>query len=207
MKRIHTRILACWAISVGVFVAQIGEAAQTAANALPISVGQAREGSLDEPNETDWFWFNATAGSVYVIQVRLGTLTDSVLQLVAPDGETVITTNDDFSGMASEIGWRAPALGTYFAAVAAPYSSHVGNYSIELTEAAGDTGEAMNELGGLLGVIPNDPEANLYMAMLRLVDIFERRDSQLNEVVSAFGFQFDVVPTAFFSHFQRRRGR
>ena len=57
----------------------------------------------------------ATGGTTYQIEVTLGSLRDSVLELYAPNGRDMLVDNDDYGGaLSSYIEWTCPNDGTYF---------------------------------------------------------------------------------------------
>jgi hypothetical protein len=69
---------------------------------------------------------------------QTGTLTDTVMQLLDSDRQTVISENDDgevagMPGQASFIAWTAPADGTYYVVVMG-YQMHVGSYSLTVSD-------------------------------------------------------------------------
>ena len=74
-------------------------------------------GDLETLFDTDWFSFNAVAGTEYKMQTILGTLTDSVIRLYDSDGITVLASSDNAVGLESFIRWTALADGTYFVEV------------------------------------------------------------------------------------------
>ena len=84
--------------------------------------------------DRDWFAFSATAGTVYTIGTSLGSLNDSILRLLGPDGRTELAFNDDFGvNLGSQISWRAPASATYYAEVTG-YDESLGDYQLTITE-------------------------------------------------------------------------
>jgi len=90
----------------------------TPADASLIAVnGAAQKHTLEPPTDVDWVKFDATAGSVYTITTAalLG-VTDTYMELYAPDGATKLADNDDMApgNLASQIIWTAPADGRYF---------------------------------------------------------------------------------------------
>ncbi len=124
--------------------------------------GSVYEGDFDSINDTDSFSFQAEAGKTYHIRCESrGTesipddgsglpelyevtgYTDPVLTLYGPDGNTVITSDDD-SGIDSGayIEWTAEATGTYYFQ-AEPFQNSLknfepGEYSVSLTEGNAD---------------------------------------------------------------------
>jgi hypothetical protein len=65
----------------------------------------------------------------------LGTLHESVLSLLAPNGQTLLAQSDEVSpgNLASRIAWQAPAAGTYYLAVMAYPNAGAGTYSLQLS--------------------------------------------------------------------------
>lgn len=65
--------------------------------------------------DLDWTKFTATAGWRYTIATfHLGAGSDTVLDLYGTDGATLLSTNDNASGKASQIVWTAPSSGVYY---------------------------------------------------------------------------------------------
>ena len=102
-----------------------------AANATPVAVPSVTGGTIETVSEQDWFRFNATAGTQYTFETKLGTLGDSRLELIDVDGVTVLIHDDDSGeGSASKIEWQAERSGTYYLRVK-PYDERfTGTYSL-----------------------------------------------------------------------------
>lgn len=68
------------------------------------------------PGDQDWGKFIAQAGVTYVIETsQLGPFADTMLFIYAPDGTTLLASNDDVGdGLASRIHWKAPTDGDYY---------------------------------------------------------------------------------------------
>jgi hypothetical protein len=82
--------------------------------------GPSRKHTLEPPSDQDWIVFEALAGWTYVLRTAdLIGATDTVLTLYDTDGETVIAISDDATpgSRHSQITWRAPVSGSYFAQV------------------------------------------------------------------------------------------
>ena len=81
--------------------------------------GAARTHSFNKPGDVDWVKFTAKGGTTYDLKTAdLGPLADTYLYLYGTDGTTLLGANDDDAGtLASAIRWKAPADGTYYAAV------------------------------------------------------------------------------------------
>ena len=95
-------------------------------------VGVDVEGVIDYEYDSDYFRFTAVEGRLYQIDVGLGTLPDSVLVLLGPDG-LELTFNDDYGDSpASRIVWEAPASGDYYLEVRG-FSSDSGSYTLTIS--------------------------------------------------------------------------
>ncbi len=112
----------------------------------------------DGSNDFDFYHLSAVAGQVLILKTATPTgLLDTVLLLYAPDG-TLVASNDDFSGLDSQITYKVPAAGDFYLAVAAyrglpgdPFDSGSGDgigntsppsegpYTLTLTSGAIDT--------------------------------------------------------------------
>ena len=85
--------------------------------ATAIGVGETAAGNIDYQSDEDFFVFEAEEGVLYEMDVELGTLGDSWLELFDPD-EWHLAGNDDHGNTtASRIVWTAPGSGEYYAAV------------------------------------------------------------------------------------------
>ena len=88
-----------------------------AAGATGVTVGSEVEGDLEYDGDVDVFRFTAEEGQFYQLDVALGTLVDSRLELLDSD-EWRLEYNDDHGGtLASRIFWEAPVSGDYYVAV------------------------------------------------------------------------------------------
>jgi hypothetical protein len=99
------------------------------AHATPLTPPVSAPGVIDASEDVDYFAVPLTAGASYVFEIAPGTLPDSTLLLIAPDGSTVIATDDD--GGPARIPWTAPASDTYYLKVAAPPLA-VGSYTLSI---------------------------------------------------------------------------
>ena len=86
--------------------------------ATTTAVGAPVEGVVDYEGDSDYFRFTAEEGQLYQIDVSLGTLPDSSLELLDSDGWS-LASNDD-----TETPWRRvssgkPRIGDYYLAVEA----------------------------------------------------------------------------------------
>ena len=85
--------------------------------ATAIRVGADARGALDYDGDSDFFRFQAERGQGYQIDVALGTLDDSMVDLYDSDG-WFLDTNDDYGDTyASRLYWEAPSSGERYVAV------------------------------------------------------------------------------------------
>ena len=106
----------------------------SADNATPVEIGVAVQGELEYEGDSDFFAFDATAGESYELDVTLGTLQDSVLDLYDADG-TWLDGNDDYgNSTASRLLWTAPSTGTYYVRVT-DFGSGTGTYTLTIATA------------------------------------------------------------------------
>jgi hypothetical protein len=91
----------------------------SAATAIPLTVGQTQLHNVSGPGDQDWISFSAQGGITYAIQTaNLSPAADTYLYLYGPDGTTLLASNDDYGGsLASRIDWAAPITGTYYVLV------------------------------------------------------------------------------------------
>ena len=112
--------------------------------ATSVMVGDSVEGVVDFDGDFDWFVFEAVEGKNYVIDVALGSLSDSEVFLVGSDKE-VLAYNDDFGDtLASRITWEAPSSGIFYVITA---GDGTGSYTLTISgEADGRGDSAMTQL-------------------------------------------------------------
>ena len=100
--------------------------------ATPIGIGVVLQGELDDEGDTAFFAFEAEEGEFYQLDVTLGTLDDSVLDVFDADG-TWLDGNDDYGdSTASRLVWDAPATGTYYVQVAS-FDTGTGTYTLTIS--------------------------------------------------------------------------
>ena len=86
-------------------------------DATVAAVGADVEGALDYDGDIDYFRFQAEQGESYQIDVALGTLHDSTVDLYDSDG-WLMDSNDDYGDtLASRLYWNAPSSGERYVAV------------------------------------------------------------------------------------------
>ena len=85
-------------------------------DATAIRVGADVRGAVDYDGDIDFFRFQAEQGQSYQIDVALGTLDDSIVELYDGDG-SFLDTNDDYGDtLASRLYWNAPSSGERYVA-------------------------------------------------------------------------------------------
>ena len=116
----------------GVTVAE-SEPNDTSGTADTIALGDDYTGEITPSNESDFVGFSAAGGEAIIASTVLGTLPDSTLRLLGPDGVTQLAFNDDFASLASLIAFTLPAVaGTYFLQVQSFAGSSSGTYTLSL---------------------------------------------------------------------------
>ena len=109
-------------------------------DATAIRVGADVRGAMDYDGDIDFFRFQAERGQSYQIDVALGTLDDSIVELYDVDW-SFLDTNDDYGDTyASRLYWEAPSSGERYVAV---YGYGTGTYTltVSLVDDHGDTAE------------------------------------------------------------------
>ena len=105
---------------------------QVIEQATPIGIGVVFQGELDNEGDSDYFTFEAEQGEFYQLDVTLGTLQDSVLDVYDADG-TWLDGNDDYGeSTASRLVWAAPGTGTYYVQVAS-FDTGTGTYTLTIS--------------------------------------------------------------------------
>ncbi|MDE0137539.1 MAG: PPC domain-containing protein [bacterium] len=105
---------------------------QVIEEATPLGIGVVFQGELDDEGDSDYFIFEAEEGEFYQLDVTLGTLEDSVLDLYDADG-IWLDANDDYGdSTASRLVWDAPATGTYYVQVAS-FDTGTGTYTLTIS--------------------------------------------------------------------------
>ena len=88
--------------------------ANSVEGATAATVGEDVEGTIDYLVDVDYFVFEAEQGTVYQIDVALGTLDDSAASLYDADGLLLDYNDDREDTLASRIVWEAPGSGEYY---------------------------------------------------------------------------------------------
>ncbi|MDE0189401.1 MAG: PPC domain-containing protein [bacterium] len=99
--------------------------------AAALELGESVEGVLEYSDDVDFFAFGAVEGELYEVEVDLGTLLDSVVEVYDADGY-LRDSNDDRpdGGLASRLFWRAPETGEFYVGVSG-YGE--GSYAVTVT--------------------------------------------------------------------------
>ncbi len=163
-------------------------------DATAVTLWDAVKGSLDYEGDIDLFLFQAEEGQTYRIDVALGNLSDSVVELYDADEEWLAANDDHGDSFASRIVWVAPRSGEYYIAVfgwggtgsytltvsvpAVPAATPIPPPTAAPTPDAGErTASTDTAYAGLLGTIPDTPELrrqvyiNDYALVRRMFDI------------------------------------
>ena len=119
--------------------------------AARVGLGEAVEGVLNYAEDVDVFVFGAVEGELYEIEVGLGTLSDSIVEVYDAEGLELAWNDDQQDSLASHLFWSAPVSGDFYVEV-----SGFGEGSYTLTVAVSDVvddysdqveGAAMVEVG------------------------------------------------------------
>jgi len=92
----------------------------TVATADSASLGDRASGVVDPPGDVDFWFLDLTAGEFLSVDVdanELGSPLDPAIALIAPDGITLLASNDDFDGLDSRISYRITMSGRYYVAI------------------------------------------------------------------------------------------
>ena len=158
--------------------------------ATPLEIdGTHVSGRIDVPADSDWFSFNAVAGNRYLIETsNLDSQCDTVIQLIAPDGSTILLSDDDGGEyLASRIIWTANTTGTYYVRVSHYSYQGTGAYEISVQSTTEPACQAIGANGSKTGSLNQPGEGKLYCISLSRGD---RIDVTLDGPAS--GADFDL---------------
>ncbi len=82
-------------------------------NATLVTVGEAVEGSVDYPGDSDYFSFHAEAGQIYYTDILLGTLAESDMVLYSSEGQVAEGNTGWPPSMPSRTAWKATVTGIH----------------------------------------------------------------------------------------------
>ena len=163
-------------------------------DATVAAVGADVRGALDYDGDIDYFRFTAEEGQLYQIDVALGTLDDSALELLRADGWRLAFNRDHGDSQASRIVWEAPASGDYYLVVeAGVWNVDVGNYTLTVSHSTivddhgNDIDDATVAAVGVdvAGVIDYEGDADYFR--------FTAEEGQLYQIDVALGTLDDSV--------------
>lgn len=95
-----------------------------------LAPGNSTTGRIEAGDDSDWFAINLVAGQRYVFNLdpaASGGLADPILGLYSGSG-SLLASNDDANGLASQVVYTAGSSGTYYLAALAAYSNMTGAY-------------------------------------------------------------------------------
>ena len=173
----------------------------------PLQPGTWISGIFESLDNEDHFSFEAQSDSEYIIIASPVSIKRLELILYDEDGTTVIAKNNPWDDSSNSIKWTCSSSGTYILSVK-PFQGSTGTYnlSVQIPSARFNRiislikdnrcHEAINEQLNFLEAIPDDPEVNLYTAILRIIDILETPDNRLLSIYSQFGIEFDLIPSS-----------
>ena len=126
----------------------IDDHANSEGDATAIRVGADVRGALDYDGDVDFFRFQAEQGQSYQIDVALGTLYDSIVDLYDGDGSFLDTNDDHGDTYASRLFWEAPSSGERYIAVV---GSGIGTYTltVSLSDFIDDHGNSEGDATGI----------------------------------------------------------
>ncbi len=117
----------------------VDDFAATTSTTGAVALNGSSTGNIETSGDQDWFAVAMTAGQNYRFDLRgaptsNGTLADTFITGIHNSAGTLITntSNDDFSGLNSQVTYTALTTGTYYVA-AAGYSGNTGTYSLAFT--------------------------------------------------------------------------
>ena len=117
-------------------------------DATAIRVGTEVRGAVDYDGDIDFFRFQAERGQSYQIDVALGTLDDSMVDLYDVDW-SFLDSNDDYADTnASRLYWEAPSSGERYVLVGG-YSTGTYTLTVSLSDLIDDHG---NSEGGVTAI-------------------------------------------------------
>ena len=110
----------------------VDDHSNAAGDATPITIGEALRGEMEYEGDSDYFTFEAEGGAFYQLEVTLGTLLDSVLDIYDADGAWLDGNDDYGDSTASRLVWDAPSTGTYYVEVSS-FDLGTGTYTLTIT--------------------------------------------------------------------------
>lgn len=110
---------------------EVGDADNTSDTATPYAGLSSHTFHID--SDVDWITFNVNPEMVgtplHLQTLNLGATSDTVLELYASDGRTLLGTNDDYGqSYRSLLAWTPPAVGTYYVKLR-PYGTYANTFN------------------------------------------------------------------------------
>ena len=102
--------------------------------ATALSSGRPARGELETGGDSDYFSFRADRGVSYVIEARLLSHPDTVMELLDRNRNRIEYDDDGGNYGGSQIEWTAPDDGTYFVVVMGYDSAGTGTYELSLVD-------------------------------------------------------------------------
>lgn len=102
--------------------------------ATGLSSARPARGDLEAEDDSDYFSFRAERGVRYVIEARLISNSDTVMDLLDSDGSQIEYDDDGGSGSGSRIEWTASDNDTYYVVVRGYGGSNTGTYELSLVD-------------------------------------------------------------------------
>lgn len=102
--------------------------------ATGLSSARPARGDLEVEDDSDYFSFRADRGVRYVIEARLISNSDTVMDLLDSSGYEIEYDDDGGSGSGSRIEWTASDNDTYYVVVRGYGGSNTGTYELSLVD-------------------------------------------------------------------------
>ncbi len=97
------------------YIPDAEEQDNTAATAMPAASGQKLHHTYYPEGDVDWYSVEAVTGENFVVEtLNISNGADTVIDILAPDGVSILATNDDHGSAASYLNWTAPSGGKYY---------------------------------------------------------------------------------------------
>lgn len=103
-------------------------------NATFLEINTLVSGSINYGNDPDFFVFNATKDSLYIIETINGSLSETSIELFSADGSSLLSANSgEGAGLASCLVWTATETSVLFVEVEARQDGQTGSYFIRVS--------------------------------------------------------------------------
>ena len=162
--------------------------------ATAVMIGEPVLGAVDYWDDFDVFVFEAVAGRLYEIDVALGTLSDSFVEVYDDSDYSGLAYNDDCGDSSGScLVWEAPSSGSYYVYVDSSEIGGTGSYTltIDISDVSDDHSDSPS---GATAVTIGEP-------VLGTVDDWDDYDFFVFEAVAGRLYEIDValgtLPDAF----------